>query len=137
MSGDAFVVGGRLVVNERALGEVGGGDDDAAGVLAVRGAGDVVGGSGGLEGRYGLDRDRRFRKKSEELREFWLHLGDVVAEIFEDLLRRGGNVLGISFERGPERGQVGEALLLGNRRHLGLDAVDFAEAELMDLIRRL
>src|SRR5271157_4098932 len=136
MSGDALVVGDRLVVDERALGEVGSGDDDAAGALAIRRAGDVVGCSGGLEGGYGFDGDRRLRKKSEKLREFRLHLGDVVAEIFEDLLRRGGNVFGIGFERGPERGQVGEALLFGDSSHLGLDTVDLAEAELMNLVRR-
>src|SRR5208337_1263587 len=136
MSGDALVVGDRLVVDERALGEVGSGDDDAAGALAIRRAGDVVGCSGGLEGGYGFDGDRRLRKKSEKLREFRLHLGDVVAEIFEDLLRRGGNVFGIGFERGPEGGEVGEALFLGDQSHLGLDTVDLVEAELVDLVRR-
>ena len=88
MSGNAFVVGDRLVVDQRALREVGGGDDDAAGALAVRSAGDVVGCSGGLEGGYGFDGDRRLGKQSEELRKFRLHLGDVVAEVVEDLLRR-------------------------------------------------
>jgi len=77
------VIGDRLVVDERALGEVGGGNDDAAGTLAVRRAGDVVGASGGLEVGYGFDGDRRLRKKVEELRKLRLHLGDVVAEVFE------------------------------------------------------
>ena len=36
-----------------------------------------------------------------------------------------------------QRGEVGEARFRGDRRHLGLDAVDFAETELMDLVRRL
>src|SRR5208283_3320850 len=98
MSGNAFMVGDRLVIDERALGEVGGSNHDAARALAVRSAGDVVGGSGGLEGGYGLDRDRRLRKKSEKLRKLRLHLRDVVAEIFENLVGRGRNVFGIRFE---------------------------------------
>src|SRR5271157_1442300 len=97
MSGNAFVVGDGFVVDERAVLEVGGGNHNAAGALAVRSAGDVVGGSGGLEGGYGLDRDRRLWKKSEKLRKFRLHLRDVVAEIFEDLVGRGRNVFGICF----------------------------------------
>src|SRR5208283_3153361 len=136
MSGNAFVVGDRLVVDERALGEVRGGDHDAAGTLAVGSAGNVVGGSGSLECGYGLDRDRRLRKKSEKLRKLRLHLRDVVAEIFENLLRGSRFVFGIGFERCPERGEVGEALLLGNSGHLSLDTVDLAETELMNLVRR-
>src|ERR1700674_2148970 len=98
MSGDALVIGDRLIVDQRALREVGGGDDDAAGTLAVRSAGDVVGCSRGLEGWYGCDGDWRLRKKSEKLWKFRLHLGDVVPEVFENLLRRRWNVFGISFE---------------------------------------
>jgi hypothetical protein len=59
-----------------------------------------------------------------------------VAEVVEDLLRGCGNVFGIGFERGAERGEIGEAFFFGDDQHLGLDAVDFAEAELVDLIRR-
>ena len=98
MSGDAFVVGDRLVVDQRALREVGGRNDDAPGALAVRGAGDVVRGSGRLKCGYGFDRDRRLWKKGEELRKLRLHLGDVAAEIVQDLLRRGRDVFGIRFE---------------------------------------
>ncbi len=61
MSGDAFVIGDGLVVDERALSEIGGGDDDAAGALAVGSAGDVVGGCGGLEYRDGFDGDWRLK----------------------------------------------------------------------------
>src|ERR1035441_7915272 len=43
---------------------------------------------------------------------------------------------GIRFERCAERGKVGEALLLGDNHHLGLDAVDLAETELVDLVWR-
>ena len=50
MSGNAFVISRRLVVDQRALGEVGGGDHDAAGTLAVRRAGDVVSCGGSLKG---------------------------------------------------------------------------------------
>src|SRR6266853_576266 len=102
MSGDAFVVSDGLVVDQRALSEVGGGDDDAAGSLAVGSAGDVVGGGGGLECGDGFDGHWRSGKQSEELREFGLHLGDVVAEVLEDLLGGGGDVFGIAFERGAK-----------------------------------
>ena len=61
VAGDALVIGGGLVVDEAAVGEVGGGDDDAAGALAVGGAGLVVRGNGGLEGGDGLDGDRGVR----------------------------------------------------------------------------
>src|SRR6266851_10429841 len=98
MSGNAFVVGDRLVVDQRALREVGGGNDDAARARAVRSAGHVVGCSGGLEGGYGFDGDWRLRKKSEELRKFRLHLSDVVAEVFEDQLGGSRNVFRIRFE---------------------------------------
>src|SRR5438309_7345041 len=93
-----------------------------------------MGCSGGLEGRYGFNGDRRLRKKSEELRKFRLHLGNIVAKVFEDLLGRSRNVFRIRFERGPERGEVGEALFLGDRYHLGLDAVDFSKTELVYLV---
>src|SRR5258708_39492672 len=88
MSGNAFVVGDRLVIDQGALREVGGGDDDAAGAFAIRRAGDVMGCGGGLEGGNGFDGDWRLRKKSEELRKLRLHLGDVVAGVIEELLRR-------------------------------------------------
>ena len=134
MSGDAFMVGDCLVVDERALREIGGGNDDATGALAVRRAGHVMGCSGRLECGYGFDGDWRLRKKSEELRKFRLHLGNVVAEGFEDLLGRSRNVFRIRFEGGPEGGKVGEALFLGDSYHLGLDAVDFSETELVYLV---
>src|SRR5664279_5260777 len=98
MSGDAFVVGDRLVVDQGAIREIRSSDYDSAGAFAVRGAGDVVGGSGGLEGGDGFDGDGRFGKEGEELWKLRLHLGDVVAIIFEDLIRGGWCVLGIGFE---------------------------------------
>src|ERR1700691_6640493 len=98
MSGNAFVVSDRFVVDERALGEVGSGDNNAAGALAIRGAGDVVSCSSGLKGRDCLDRDRRFREQSEELGKLRLHLGDVVAKIVEDLIGGCRNVFWIGFE---------------------------------------
>src|ERR1035441_2132450 len=74
--------------------------------------------------------------RSEELGKLRLHLRDVVAENVEDLLRGSRNVFGIRFERCAEGGKVGEALLLGDNHHLGLDAVDLAETELVDLVWR-
>src|ERR1022692_673049 len=98
MSGDAFVVRNGLVVDERAVREVGSGDDDSTGALAIRSAGNVVGRGSGLEGGYRFDGHRRLRKKGEELRKLRLHLRDVAAEIVEDLLGGRRNVFGIGFE---------------------------------------
>src|SRR5271169_2851217 len=114
MSGNAFVVGDRLVVDERALSKLGSGNNDAARTLAVGRAGDVVGCGGGLKGRYRFDGDWRLGEKSEKLRQLRLHLGDVVAEIVEDLIGRGRNVFRIGFEKSPEGGEVGETLFLGD-----------------------
>src|SRR5271163_3946092 len=98
MSGDAFVVGDRFVVDQRALREVGSRYDDAARALAIRRARDIVGCRRGLEGGYGFNRDRRLRKKSEELGKLRLHLRNVMAEVVEYLLGRCGNVFRIRFE---------------------------------------
>src|SRR5258708_39823081 len=100
MSGDAFVISDGLIVDERALSEVGGGDDDAAGALAVGSAGDVVGGCGGLECGDGFDGRWRSGKQSEELREFGLHLGDVVAGVLRGTLGGGRGGFENCFERG-------------------------------------
>ena len=124
MAGDALVVGGGLVVDQAAVGEVGGGDDDAAGALAVGGSGLVVGGHGGLEGGDGLDRDRGAGDDGEELGQLGLHLRDVAAEVVEDLVGGGGDVLGVGLERFAEAGEVVEAFLMRDDEHLGLDAGD-------------
>ncbi len=68
MAGNALVIGGGFVVDQRAVGEIGGGDDDAAGALTVWRAGLVVGGRGGLEIRDRLDGDGRARNDGEQLR---------------------------------------------------------------------
>src|SRR5580692_1726918 len=98
MSGDAFVVGDRLVVDQRALREVGSRYDDAARTLAIGRARDIVSCRSRLKGGYGFNRDRRFREKSEELGKLRLHLRNVTAEIVEYLFGRCGNVFGIGFE---------------------------------------
>src|SRR5258708_38284108 len=118
MSRNPFVVGDRLIIDQRALCEVGSRDDDAAGALTVRRAGDVVGCCGGLEGGYGFNRDWRLRKKSEELWKFRLHLGDIVAEVFEGLLRGSRKGFRVRFEGGPGSREVGEPLFLGHSDHL-------------------
>src|SRR5882762_8865096 len=129
------MVGDRFVVDQWALREVGRSDDDAAGTLTVRSAGDIVSCGGGLEARDRLDSYRRLGKEGEEFGQFGLHLGYVVAKVVENLLRGGGFVFGNSFERCAERGEVREALFFCDYRHLGLYAFDFAEAELVDLAR--
>src|SRR5271155_1651907 len=105
MSWNSFVVGDGFVIDERALGEVRGGNNYATGPLAVGGSSDVVSRRCGLEGGYRFDGDWRLGKKCKELRELWLHLRYVVAEIVEDLFGRSRNVFGIGLKRGAERGQ--------------------------------
>src|ERR1700722_12505155 len=102
MSGDAFVVRDRFVVDQRALLELGCRHHDAARTLAIRSTGYVVSSSGRLKGRDRFDANGRLRKESEELRKLGFHLRDISAEIVEDLLRRGRNVLGIGLQRGAE-----------------------------------
>ena len=65
MSGNALVVSDRLVVDERASGEVGSGDHHASGALAIGCAGDVMGCGGGLEGGYRFNGDWRLGKQGE------------------------------------------------------------------------
>src|ERR1022692_4504874 len=111
MAGNAFMVGDGLISDQRAIREVGSGDDNAAGALAVRRARDIVGCGCGLERGDGLDGDRRLWKKREKLRKFRFHLRDVAAEIVKDVLGGGRNVFGIGLERSPEGGKVSKSLL--------------------------
>ena len=137
MSGDAFVVGDRLVVDQRALCEVGGGDDDAAGALAVRSAGDVVGCSGGLESGYGFDGDRRLGKQGEELREVWAPSGRCSGGRSSRICSEEvGMYLGFVLSEARKEARSAKPSFLAMARHLGLDAVDLAETELVDLVRR-
>ena len=59
VTGNALMISNSLVINVAAVGGVGDGDGDAAGTFAVWGSALVVGGSGCLEGRDGLDGDWR------------------------------------------------------------------------------
>src|ERR1700720_3134848 len=97
MARDALMVGDRFIIDQRTLGKIGCGDDDAARPLAVRSAGDIVSGSRRLKGGDGLNRYRGFWKEGENLTKFRVHLSDVVAKVFENLIRRCGYVLRIGF----------------------------------------
>src|SRR5271154_5176191 len=90
MAGNAFVVGDGLVVNQRALRKVRSSDYHAARPLAVWRADHVVGGRAGVEGWYRLHRHWRFWKKGKQLRQLGLHLRDVTAGVFQDLILRPG-----------------------------------------------
>src|SRR5882762_4102056 len=136
MSGYTFVVSDRLIVDQRAIGEVGGGNDDATGALAVRRAGNVVSCGGRLKGWYGFDGHRRLGNYREKLREFWLHLGDVVAEIVDDLVGGGRNVFAIGLEGAAEGREIVEAFFFRDKSHLILDTSHLAETELVYLVRR-
>jgi hypothetical protein len=54
----------------------------------------------------------------------------------QNLLGGSGNVLRIIFQRRAERGQIGETLFLGDDGHLGLNAIHFAQADLVNFVRR-
>ena len=133
VAGDAFVVGDGFVVDEGAVGVVGYAYGDAAGAAAVGSAGLVVGGGSGLIGGDGFDGDGAVGQDGEELRELGLHLRDVFAEGVEDLFFGGGGVLGVVLDGVAEAGEVFVAGLVGDVGHLGGDALDFVEADLMDL----
>src|SRR5260221_3797173 len=87
-----------------------------------------------LEGRDRLDSYGRLREKSEELGQFGLHLGNVAAKVVENLLSGGGVVFRVNLERCAERSEIREGLLFRGHRHFALDAVQFAEDELVDLV---
>src|SRR5579871_5793870 len=108
----AFVVGNGFVVDQRASSEIRRRDDDAARAFAIRSASYVVSCCGRLECGDSFNGDWRFRKQGKQLRKFRLHLGNVVTEIVEDLLRGSRNVFGIGFERRAECGKIREAFLL-------------------------
>src|ERR1700730_18658783 len=131
MSGNPFVIGDRLVVNQRAVREVGRRNDHTSRTLAVGATGYIVVPDALLKSVYGFDGDWRLRENREELRKLRLHLRDVAPEIIYDLLRRSRDVFGIGLERGTVSGGIGEALPFGDDHHLHLDPSDLAETELM------
>ena len=111
------------------------GDGHAAGALAVRRAGLIVGGGGLLEVGDGFNRDGRGGDDGEQTRQHGAHLGDVVREVIHDGLLGGGDVLGVGFDGGAEGGQIGEPVGPGERGHLGGDAVVLGQADGVDLRR--
>ena len=117
--------------------EIGGGDHDAPGAFAVGRAGLIVRGRRRLEIRYGLDGDRRAGDVAEQIRKLGLHLRNVLAEVLENLLGGGRDVLGIGFQRLAERGQIRKSQAFGDGEHLGLDAFDLAQSDLVNLIAGL
>ena len=133
VAGDAFVIGDGLVVDEGAVGVVRYAYGDAAGAAAVGCAGLIVGGDAGLIGGDGFDGDGAVGQDGEELRELGLHLRNVVAEGVEDLFFGLGGVLGVVLDGVAEGGEVFVAGLVGDVGHLGGDALDLVEADLMDL----
>ena len=135
MAGDAFVVGRGFVENGRAMRKIRGGHHHAARTLAIRRTGLIVGGVGRLESRNRFDGDRRFRQQRKKFGQLRLHLGDIAAVIVQNLVGGGGNVFRIIFQRRAECSQIGETLFFGDDRHLGLNAIDFAQADLVNFVR--
>ena len=129
------MIGDSLVVDVAAVGGVGDGNGDAAGTLAVRGSALIVGCGGGLEGRNGLDGDGGLGQQIEELRQMRLHLGDVLAEVFDDGFSGDCMILGVVFDMVAEGGEVLVAVGLGEGGHLRGDAINLLEADLVDLAR--
>src|ERR1700722_12246987 len=54
----------------------------------------------------------------------------------QNLLGRSGNVFRIVFQRRAERSEIGETLFLSDDGHLGLNARHFAQADLVNFVRR-
>ncbi len=121
MAGNPLVIGGRLIVDEGAMREVGSGDNDPARPRAIRRSGLVVGRRRRLESRYGFHGYGRAGNIGEELRQLALHLGEVLAIVIDESARRRSECTWDSFQGSVERGQIRKALLLCNRQHLGLD----------------
>src|SRR5579859_1011592 len=131
---NAFMVRNRFVVDQRALGELGGCHHHATRTLAVRSARDIVRGGRGLERRNRLDRHRRFREEREQVRKLGFHLRNVVPKVVQNLIRGRGYVFGVGLQGRTKRSQVRETLLLGNYQHLRLDTFDFTQAQLVDFV---
>src|SRR5215813_8063244 len=133
MAGDTLVISERLIVDIAAVSGVGDGNRDAAGTLSVRRTALIVSCGGGLEGRNGLDGYGGLGQEMEELGQMGLHPGDVLAEIFDDGFGRDRTILGVGFDVGAERGEVAVAVGLREGGHLGGDAIDLFQADLVDL----
>ena len=131
----AFVIRHGLIVNQRTVSEIGRCDTDPARPLAVRGARLVMGGVRALEIRNGFDRHGGPRNIAEQFRQFRLHLRDVLAKVIQNLLSRGRNVLRICLQRVAKRSQIGKTLPMRYDQHVGLDALDLLEPDLVNLIR--
>ena len=69
----------------------------------------------------------------EELRQVRLHLGDVLAEVFDDGFSGDGLILGVVFDVVAEAGEVLVAVGFGQGGHLSGDAVNLLQADLVDL----
>src|SRR5579872_5962061 len=102
VAGHALVVSDRLVVDQRSLGKVRSGDDNARRALSVGCADHVVRRGSGIEIWNGFDGNWRFRKQAEQFGQFSLHLRNVMAEVIENLLGRSWNVLGIGLQGGAK-----------------------------------
>src|SRR5271168_2748270 len=61
-----------------------------------------------------------------------LHLGDVLAEVFDDGFSGDGLILWVVFDVVAEGGEVFVAVGLGQNSHLLGDAMDLIQADLMD-----
>jgi hypothetical protein len=67
-----------------------------------------------LERRDGLDRNRCLRQEVKEFRKMSLHLGDVLAKVFDDGLGGDGPILGVAFGVSAEGGEVRVPLALAS-----------------------
>src|ERR1700722_3014933 len=97
MARNTFVVSDGLVIDKGSFRKIRSCYYDAAGAFAVWRSIVVVGRGGGLEGRNGFDGNRRLRQQGEKLRQFGLHLRDIAPKVFEDLVRRSGNIFCVLF----------------------------------------
>src|ERR1700675_2650376 len=134
MPGYALVIRNSLVVDQRAVGEMRSGHYHSARSPTIGLASLIVSSHRRLVIRDGFDRDRRARDVAEQLRQLWLHLCDVLAKVFEDLVCGDRPVSGVGLERLPIRREIGKAFMMCNDQHVSRDPVDLAQTDLVYLV---
>jgi hypothetical protein len=82
---------------------------------------------------HGLDRDRRTWDDGEQVRQPGLHLGDVLAKYLDDFRRGCRLVFRIALEGLAEGREIRETLLVRNGQHVGLNAIDLFQSDLVNL----
>jgi len=128
------VVRDGFVVDQRALGKVGGGYNDAAGALAVRSASDVVSCGGRLKCWNGFDGHWRLGQQGEELGKFGLHLLDVMRKSSSICSAEVGAYFLLVFSEARNAARSAKPSFFRDGGHFFFYAVYLAKSQLMNLI---